>query len=591
MDRISYLRYSIFGNRRTAALVSPDGSIDWCCLPHLDSPTVFSALVDQEKGGYFRIKPTDAFSSYQHYIRTTNVIETAFKTMSGAVILTDFMPVIKDDDEDTPPEIIRVLRCCDGEMKLEIDYYPKFNYGKGWNKLSNIPGGILTRNYDETAVLVSDVNFSIDEGHARTRITILSGEEVALVFTYGVFSPSKKLEGVLEKLTAAVRYWRGWVPHGGIISDVIKGVFYDALLESRLILKLVTDPVTCMVVESPIISRHNSSKESVFTDGRLCRLYGMSTAMLAFAYLGYQQETEKLFKTLLKISKTMIESGTFQNVFRINGDASIKDISIQHSQGESVCIRQYALISRSFGYYSIGLVMYAVYEALQLKDTPPEPELWNHVKLLITSAIESFPHKDGDFWGEEEKNNFVLSKILCWTAVDRGIKLAREYGLEAEIDSWEKSRSHMHAEILAKGYNTAIKSFVRAYDSTVLDATALLIPRFGFLPCDDEKIISTVASIKKHLVVKNYIVAKTSGTISSAGYSMCSFWLADCLARMGKEKEAKEILTSFLSLTDPLLLFPQMLDAATEDFKGLYPHICAHAEYILSLMAIQATNK
>lgn len=592
MRPIPLSQYALIGNKYSVALVSRDGSIDWCCMPFLHSPSIFSALINPEDGGYFSIRPMSQFTSSQHYIRATNIIETAFRSTSGTVIVTDFMPIYSENEEILNPEIIRVIRCCDGEMELEIDYYPKFNYGKGWNKITEVSGGILTRNYDETGILASPIIFSISEGHARARISVNNGEEIALVFCYGIFSPSRRLDRAVEKLVRAVQYWRAWISPYTESGISFHRSFHESIIRSILVLKLMTNPLTGLLAEAPAVYLSGSKKPFQYRDGRVCWMHGIEPSCALFARLGYHYEAEVLMKTAEKLCRQFTNTDFFQTVLLPDGNQKIKEIKIKDSNNKEFPLRSPDELLKGYGYYAVGFLIFSLYEYLKFKKRVPDQVLWENITRLIDRVMGQWKEPDGDFWKEtSEKKQFVISKILCWVALDRGIRLARENNLSAPVQTWENVRDAVHKDICEHGFNSKKKSFVQTYGSEVIDATALLIPRFEFLSIEDEKLCQTVETIRNNLVEKGYLVRRWSNAQETSAHSICSLWLIDCLARLGQYEKSKEILFQFLAKTEPLGLVPEKIDIEKEEFSGYIPHVYAQAELLNSILSVAEAEK
>ncbi|MBD3272483.1 MAG: hypothetical protein GF384_08125 [Elusimicrobia bacterium] len=587
MVQESFFDAGLIGNNHTAALVRKDGTIGWCCMPSFHDPSVFSSFLSPSDGGYFAVRPAEDFTSYQHYIRSTNVLETAFKTKSGTVICTDFMSIHREDVEIANPEIIRVLRCCEGEMMMAVDLYPKFNNKKGWNKIVPIAEGVMIKNYDVTAVLAGPFPFRIHQGHALSKCMLRMGQEIAVVFCYGVFSTSRRLETAIEKLVFTIRHWRTWLPHGGLGSDKITGDLYEAMIRSTLMVRLSTFTSTGLTIESPAVSLKTGQHSPILNDGRITSMYSLYAAAEAFMVLGYKSELEAAMNSVRTLCREYAQQPALPGIVRPDGNPVRTSFSMDIEEQKSVRA-EYASAAQQFGPGLLSLLWYDYFQYVRKR---PDEASWDILVRLISMITAHWHEPGNDFWREDPTpRQYLFTMLVSWAGVDRGIRLAGMYKLNHPSDEWTTTRQTIRDAIMGQTFDRQRMAFKRAVDDDANDATALLMPRFEFCKPDDPTMVSSVECIKKELGTADGLLDRCTSSDHSACSMISSIWLAEYYIRAGSIDEAKKVLNAIIQLAGKTLLFPEYRPSVKQPGYGLYPSTITHAEYIRALSVFARTT-
>jgi GH15 family glucan-1,4-alpha-glucosidase len=574
--------YGIIGNLETCALIGIDGSVDWLCMPYLESPAVFCALLDIEKGGSFSIGPAQKFSSFQSYIRHTNVLQTSFVTASGEAVITDFMKAEKKASEDPLRAIFRRVVCTRGEIELAVVFRPRFDYGRLLPAYTRTEKGIRASGKEESLFLASPVDLVADDYGAKGRKRLKQNDTLWFILFYGqpLSLSDKECEAFL---TGEIRYWRSWTNRGRNAGFAVEDRWNEYALRSGLVLKLLANRRTGAIAAAPTTSLPEEIGGSRNWDYRYAWLRDSSMTVQALFHMGHEEEARNFRLWMIGIAhNTKGDPGRIKIMYPLYSDADVKESVLKHLQGYKnsapVRIGNAASGQRQLDIY--GELVNAIYETTRYGEEISK-ETWQVVREIVEYVSSVWQEKDSGIWeARSGPRHYVYSKVMCWVALDRAIKISELKGLEAPLEQWKKTQEIIKQTVLERGFNKKRKAFVQSFDSQSLDATSLLIPLMGFLSPDDPRVHSTIEAVKKELMTKNGLVFRYKEQDGLSGqeghFVMCSFWLIKALVVSGRINEAKSIFERVLEFISPLGLFSEEIDSETGLLIGNFPQAFSH---------------
>ncbi|MCB1499496.1 MAG: glycoside hydrolase family 15 protein [Bauldia sp.] len=570
--------YGLIGNMISAALVGRDGSIDWLCLPRFDSPACFAALLGDHTNGCWRIAPKDAsHSSKQSYISRTAVLETRFETGTGVVVVTDFMPLSHDEER---VDVVRMVRGERGEVAMEMELVLRFNYGQA------VPW-VRHRDYGLSAVAGPDaveLHTRVPlEGRDMTTVsafTVREGETVPFTLSY---HPSHKDPHFVpdrnESLMRTVRWWRNWVDHCTFPEENPK--WHDAVVRSLITLKLLTYAPTGGIVAAPTTSLPEAIGGSRNWDYRYCWLRDSALTLYALVNSGYRDEAEAWREWVLRA--TAGHPKQIQIMYGIAGERWLNESEIPWLPGyagsKPVRVGNGAADQLQLDVY--GEVADTLYVARQIGLGPLDGGKFN---LVVLNHLETIWQSLGNGIWEMRgpKRAFTHSRVMCWAAFDRAVKLADEFGVEGNVERWRSVRDTIHDDVCKNGFDASINSFTQYYGGRSVDASLLLMPQLGFLPPDDPRILGTVKAIEDQLLHDGLVLRYRTDDVDDGvggkegAFLACSFWLADAYALVGRKEEAAALFDHLLSLRNNLGLLAEEYDTIGKRLVGNYPQGFSH---------------
>ena len=587
--------YGLIGDLHSAALVSKDGSIDYCSLPWLDSPTIFAALLDDEKGGFFSLQPAEFFTSEQEYIPNTNILSCRFKTEHAEALLHDFMPV--DNAEAGTNKIHRIHRCLKiirGSMAFTLTLMPRPDYGRVTpGSIEESENRFIIRYGSETLTLALDCRSTTTVSTANGQLTLglhlEAMEEAHIDFLYGTLDTSDQLSCPFEENRV---FWQEWVNYCVGERCAFLGEFTPMIHRSLLLLKLLTFQPTGAIAAAPTTSIPETLGGERNWDYRFSWLRDAAFTLKALFAVGHVNEAYNYMRWL-NATYRKYGSRNLQIMYTLQGNDRLEEVELGHLKGyrnsRPVRIGNEAHRQNQWDVY--GEVMDS---ALRLSDYAGriDEELWPFFRGICGLAIENWQKPDDGIW--EVRNgphHFVYSKVMCWVALDRGISIARRYGFEAPLELWMEERDRIKEDVLAKGFDEKLNSFVQKYGSCELDASLLLLPLNGFLPADDPRILGTIEACEKQLMHRGFLLrykADDGLKGEEGGFVLCNFWLVECLALSGKSEEALFLLNKTLTASNHLGLFSEEFNSDTLEMLGNFPQAFSHIGYINAVSAILA---
>jgi GH15 family glucan-1,4-alpha-glucosidase len=587
--------YGLIGDMRTAALVGLDGAIDWCCLPRFDSGSVFAAILDPERGGTWSIRPAVDWTSTQRYLPRTNILETTFRTAGGVAVLTDFMPVGEDGRPSSPhPEIHRQLRCTRGRVPMQVAFMPRFEYGARTTRLEQLRNGLFaTDRTDQVLTLSSSkpCDWIIEQSTATARFTVEKGDDRWLVLRYDDddIHPADRYESA-RKLDITAAFWARWA--AGVRYS---GPFRGMVKRSALVLKLLTHAETGAIIAAPTTSLPETIGGIRNWDYRFVWLRDAAFTLAALDAVGHRREADAFMRFLKKVCRHE-GGGHLQIMYGIDGRRDLVERQLDHLAGY--------MGSRPVrvGNGAVGQLQLDVYgEVLETADIwrrnfEMTEGTWRVLRGLVDWVSRNWQLPDSSIWEVRgEVRHYVFSKVMSWVAMDRGVRMAEELGLDGNTAEWRVQRDTLHAEILERGWSERHQSFTQAYDDDALDAAALAIPMVRFLPWNHPRVISTVQAVARELTSADgelvYRYRHPDGLEGEEGaFSICTFWLAQALTMIGERERAERVFRRMLRHANHVGLYSEEIDPQSGAFLGNFPQAFTHIALINCAAALARTQ-
>lgn len=585
--------YGAIGDGNTVALVGCDGSIDWCPLPHVESPSVFAAILDADRGGHFAVRPTQSFESVQRYRDRTTVLETTFQTADGSATVTDFMPVAEAGESPVqPPAVYRKLECDNGPLEFEVEFEPRFDYARDIPTVERTSDGVVAIGADEQVALSTDLPLrpSTDGHGASATVTLEPGETRWLVLGYGDLTPlesshqQKTLEGVVD-------YWREWSHDCNKTDCPIDSPWHDLAVRSSLVLKLLIHRETGAVCAAPTTSIPEDLGGVRNWDYRFNWIRDAAFTVQALAELGHLDEAQSYFRLCLDHCGDH-DPADVPPVYGLHGGDDLEEHVLDHLEGyrgsAPVRVGNAARQQRQLDVY--GELILAIYESVRYGEAVTTDD-WAVMSDLIDYICEGWGQPGASIWeSRNDPQHYVYSKVMCWVALDRGIKLAEaaEDDVSAPLERWRTCREDVREAILEHGYSERANSFVQTFGGESLDAANLLIPIVGFLPPDDARVQGTIDATIDRLATDGGLVRRYEGDDGLPGeaspFVVCSFWLVTALALAGRTDEATDRFESVLEYASPLGLLAEAVDPESGEQRGNFPQAYSHIGLINSVL-------
>jgi GH15 family glucan-1,4-alpha-glucosidase len=576
------LNYGMIGNGRSAALISDRGSIDWCCLPDFDSPSVFAKLLDEKIGGYCSFEVDNSFTINQRYLKRTNILCTTFRNGKDAFEVLDFMPRYKTEDSNyfTPPEIYRYIRVLEGAPTITIRYEPHLNYAMSETFHSVNETYVKTYSNDpsyESLFLYSSLPFSsIIHGHPITLI----GENFVLI-TYHQKIIEIDLQRVYMEYQRTKVYWLNWVNRS---KQYV--VFNEQITRSLLVLKMMSYQRTGAILAAITTSLPETILETRNWDYRFCWLRDASMTIQTLIDLGHLSSARRFITFIKNIIKTKTDN--FQIMYGIRGERELTETFLEHLSGYegSLPVRIGNAAYRQSQHDIYGFLMDVIYQYFRFfSGTLDETEeIWSITKRIARIVDEIWQLPDNGIWEfRGEQKHFVFSKVLCWVAMDRAVKIAVLLNKTEYIDQWEASAKMIRADIHQNGWNKEKEAYTQYYGGTEMDASVLQMETYGFIEGKDPRYCNTVAAIKKDLyhdgLMFRYRNPDDFG-VPSSSFTICTFWLINSLYKTGNEEEARTVFEDILKYSNHVGLYSEDLDFKTKRLLGNFPQAYSHLALI-----------
>ncbi|WP_298526357.1 glycoside hydrolase family 15 protein [uncultured Christiangramia sp.] len=576
------LDYGIISNCKSAALISKTGSLDWCCMPNFNSSAVFAKILDDEIGGSFEILIGDDYNVKQEYLWETNILSTVFDNGTDAFQLIDFMPRYPREDGSyyAPPDVIRFFRLIKGKPKFSIKYDPKLDFARektyNENKGDYIKSFTKEGKYD-SAYLYSSLNLN----------DILQQKEITLTGnTYCLVGYHEKLvEQTLDrsylKFQRTKVYWMNWA------DNTTRYTHYgQEIMRSALVLKALSYENSGAVLAAATTSLPETIGEERNWDYRFCWIRDASMVIKVMAGLGHIKSAKDFLQFIIDIIPHKDEK--IQIMYGINGEKELTEHILSHLKGyegsSPVRTGNAAYIQKQNDIY--GILMEVIYQQFLMFETSLENSeaLWTVVRGIVMIVEENWTKPDKGIWElRTEDRHFVFSKLLCWVAVDRAIKIGEVLRMGINDTKWIALREEIYQDIYENGWNEEKQAYTQSYGSADLDASTLLMQPYGFIEADNPRFVSTVQATERELcedgLMYRYKNNDDFGKPTSS-FTICTFWLIDSLYKIGEKKKAKEMFDQLLSYSNHLGLFSEDIDFKTKRLLGNFPQAYSHLALI-----------
>lgn len=574
------LNYGIIGNGSSGALISKDGSVDWLCLPHFASPSVFANILDSNAGS-LGIEVQKDVSIKQSYLENTNILKTHFETDEWAFEILDFMPRYQKVTGSYyyPPELTRIIKPLRGTPEFEVQYNPRLEYSKDET---------ITHNKGKYLISILENEEQYDALYLYTNIpfgSIINREKITLSSTVFItISYNEKLDHIdLEKawydfdLTKA--YWLNWVQRTKEFS-----YYNKEIRRSALTLKLLSYDKTGAIIAALTTSLPETIGEVRNWDYRFCWIRDSSMVIKILSQLGHRKIVRRFIDYIIDLIPEKDEK--LQIMYGIHSEQILTEETLEHLSGyhnsKPVRIGNDAYHQKQNDIY--GILMDAIYVELEQfsNDFERKEELWEVVKNIVWIVSHNWEKPDKGIWEfRGEDKHFTFSKVLCWVALDRAIKIAQL--LNKNKPKWYKVRDQIKEQIEEKAWNDEVHAYTQYYGSTALDASVLLMEQYGFIDPNDPRFVATVKSTERELLkdglMYRYKNEDDFGEPSSS-FTICTFWFIRSLIKIGEVEQAKKYFDQLLTYSNHLGLFSEDIDFKTKRLLGNFPQAYSHLALI-----------
>ncbi|MFM0492516.1 glycoside hydrolase family 15 protein [Paraburkholderia caledonica] len=575
----------LIGNMKTTALVSTHGSIDFMCYPRMDSPTIFAALLDKE-GGQFSITPCSAdFTSKQMYLPETNVLLTRFMTGDGVCELVDFMPVVNDSkgklSRSTANCVIRAVKVLFGSMHLSISCTPRFNYGRAGHTVEQTTGGFRFVPDDGAAPLLLHASTSLACDGDTVEATVKLTEGDTLCIALGAEADLAQRNIDCEALLGdTTDFWKRWSSQSSY-----RGRYREMVLRSALTLKLLSSSEHGAIIAAPTFGLAESQDGSRRWDYRFTWIRDAAFSVYALLRLGYTQEAEHFMQWIADRNRDCASDGSLQVMYAVDGRPVPEEETLEPFGGStsSFLIGNAARDQKQLDVY--GALLDAVY-LYNKYGVSISYEGWRHVARTVQYVVDHWREADSGIW--ELRNGarpLLHSRLMCWVTIDRALRLAEKRSLPAPFSDWFAARDEIYRDIHENFWNPERNTFVQTPGSTTLDASVLMMPLVRFIGPQDPRWTRTLDAIGAELQVDPLIFRYTRGSTldglpgMEGGFSACSFWYAEALARSGRVDEARLVFEKMLAYANHVGLFSEEV-ATTGESLGNFPQALTHLALI-----------
>jgi len=598
--------YGFLSDCEVTALIAPSGSVEWMCLPRMDSPSVFGAILDRD-AGWFRLAPEDVdVPADRRYLPGTMVLETSWDCGEGWLVVRDCLVmgpwrhrrpgrtshVRPPTDYDAEHILLRTVRCVQGSVQLTIDCEPAFGYGCQRGRWTYTDQGyhqavVQPEGGDMVLTLSSDIRLGLEGPSARARTLLREGDTRFCALSWGSRKPPRDFQEAHDRLAWTAHHWQHWLAHGNFPDHRWR----SHLARSALTLKGLAFAPTGAIAAAATTSLPETPRGERNWDYRYSWIRDATFALWGLFTLGFEWEASDYFAFITDLVER--DRGDLQIVYGIDGSRNLDERVLEHLDGyqgaRPVRIGNAAYEQRQNDVW--GAVLDSLYLHTKSRDRLDE-RVWEMVRQQVGHALAHWHEPDRGIWEiRGEPKHFTSSKLMCWVAADRGARLARVREDTDLARQWQKAADEIHADICAHALDHR-DVFCQHYETTALDASLLLMPLLRFLPAGDPRIRATVLAIADELtrdgLVQRYRVDETDdGLTGEEGtFTICSFWLVSALSEIGEHRRARDLCEKLLSYASPLLLFAEEIDPRSGRHLGNFPQAFTHLALINAVMHV-----
>jgi GH15 family glucan-1,4-alpha-glucosidase len=578
--------YGVVGNLHTVALVGMDGSIDFLCLPQFDSPSVFAALLDARKGGYFQIRPaSDGFRSRQRYVPSTNLLETVFLSDDGVAEIVDFM-TLRELGHDH--ELVRHVTAVKGDITFRLCCAPAFNYARDGHTVQRHGNDLIfsSKGGGQPALrLRSDIPLRYEQGAATAEFVLKPGETASFILE--VHTPEQVRQGsvktyVLQAMEETTNFWLKWSAQ-----SKYRGPWREMVNRSALTLKLLISQPNGAMVAAPTFGLPGQIGGSRNWDYRYTWVRDSCFTIDALMRLGYTSEAGAFGKWIEERCKHLKSPQPLHTMYRTDGGSDLEERELPNLEGyrksSPVRIGNAAYKQLQLDIYGELLDAVSIYQG-QGKEI--SHDFWEQLARLIEWVNKNWKRSDKSIWEIRSASRpFLYSRVMSWVALDRGIKLARQQSLPAPLVRWQKTRDLIYRDVHQHFWNSSLKTFVQTRSGSSVDASTLLLPRMKFISATDPRWVSTLQAIESALsqgaLLFRYNGASATHLKSGprGSFTMCSFWWVECMACAGQLRKAETIFEKMLGYANHLGLYAEQIGPAGHH-QGNFPQGLSHSGLI-----------
>jgi GH15 family glucan-1,4-alpha-glucosidase len=587
-DYLPIADHGIIGDLHTVALVGANGTIDWYCCPAFDSPSVFAAILDKEKGGFYRIAPVEEdWTSRQLYFPDTNVLITRFFTASGVGEQQAFMPIARSGAERHRHRLIRRIVCVRGALRFGLVMQPRFNYGRDRHETHQHEHGVVFESDDLCLALQATTPIACDDEGVHSEFKLEAGQSVTFVLEQvdRGYVPRRYEEAeTREAYERTIEFWRRW-----LAQSRYRGRWREMVHRSALTLKLLTYQPTGAIVAAATTSLPEVLGGERNWDYRYTWIRDAAFSLYGLLRLGFTEEAGAFMSWLTdRFREGMDQSGDpLQTMYGIDGRRELPEEMLDHFEGyrgsSPVRIGNEAADQLQLDIY--GELIDSVY-LFNKYGRPIFHEAWEDLRRIVEWVCVNWDQADEGIWETRGgRKDFTFSRLMCWVAVERAIRMARQRGLPADLPRWIKHRDEVYEQIMERGWNEERGAFVQYYGSDLLDASLLLMPLVKFIAPTDPRWLCTLDAIGEELVSDSLVHrynprAFKDGLEGDEGtFSICSFWYVEALTRAGRVDDARLAFEKMLTYANHLGLYSEEIGRSGE-LLGNFPQAFTHLALI-----------
>ena len=587
--------YGVIGDLNTVALVGLDGSIDFLCFPDFDSPTVFASILDYRKGGYFKIAPVEDRSRHkQLYLPDTNVLLTRFLQPNGVGEITDFMPV---ESQYVGKELVRMVTCVQGSLDFRMECRPRFDYARAKHSVTaaNDCEYVFASEGDDQQKLslVSTIPMQQEGGDATATFTLSAGETVIFKLEYitvdTVSKPDALPDFARKSLFDTINFWKTWIG-----KSRYKGRWAEIVHRSALVLKLLISQKHGSMVAAPTFGLPEEIGGERNWDYRYTWIRDASFTVFTLLKLGYEKEAREFMKWVEQQCNDIDKVGNLSLMYGIDGRKDLFESELTHLEGYR---KSYPVRIGNGAYDQVQLDIYGeLLDSVYLYDKHGEPisyDFWLDISRQVDWVCNHWQQDDQGIWEVRGgRKEFLYSRMMCWVAIDRGMKIATRHSFPRP-PRWREERDKIFHSIHRDFWNDKLKAFVQYKGAETVDAATLLMPIIRFISPQDPKWLSTLEQIEKILVSDSLVYRyrtdqKLDGLKGGEGtFSMCTFWYVECLAKAGHLNKARLIFEKMLAYANHLGLYAEQLGIQGEHL-GNFPQAFTHLGLITAALSLDA---
>ena len=587
------MNFGIIGNCKSAALINENGSIDWCCLPKFDSPSIFAKILDTDKGGSFGIHSSTKFKISQSYLENSCMLRTLFVGEELAFEIIDFMPRFQTEKGAyyAPPELVRLIKPLKGTPEIQLQYDPRLEYAQG-----------ITTHNSKNQAIVSEVETPAHDSlflytNAKHEI-ILKNQSILLKDTlFFTISYNEKLN--IPSLSSCTLdyertkvYWMNWCAKTPVFEK-----YNELILRSAMTLKLMSYDKTGAILAAVTTSLPETIGEVRNWDYRFCWIRDASMVIRVISKLGHKRIVKNFINYIVELIPD--KEKKLQIMYGINGEEVLTEKILDHFSGyensKPVRIGNAAYSHKQNDIY--GILMDAIHAEMKgfPYDFERSEEIWSIVKGIVWVVKHNWEKADKGIWEfRSEDQHFTFSKVLCWVAIDRAVKIANLVGKYQSAEKWNPIKEAIKKDIETHAWNENIQAYTQSYGSKFLDASVLLIEQYGFVSAKEERFKKTVKAIEKELAHNGLLYRYKNEDdfgLPSSSFTVCTFWFINSLIKIGEVDKAKKYFEDLLRYSNHLDLFSEDIDFNSKRLLGNFPQAYSHLALIDTALAFNSIAK